>query len=143
MSDYYGIATAVFSAVATGFAAFAAWQAPRAAAKLAESLRRDAEKAQERQRSKLQIFVTLMQERAAIYSETAVKSLNLIEVIFSDSREVCDAWVELFAVFSLMTPRIYQTGPKTSVKSGWSCSMREKRCISGRSLPSGIMGIRS
>jgi hypothetical protein len=33
MSDYYGIATAVFSAVATGFAAFATWQAPRAAAK--------------------------------------------------------------------------------------------------------------
>jgi hypothetical protein len=92
MSDYYGIATAVFSAVATGFTAFATWQAPRAAAKLSESLRRDAEKAQERQRSKLQIFVTLMQERAAIYSETAVKSLNLIDVVFSDSREVCDAW---------------------------------------------------
>ena len=43
----------------------------------------------------------------------------------------------------LQTPLIYQTGPKTSAKSGWSCSMREKRCISGRSLPSGIMGIRS
>jgi hypothetical protein len=43
----------------------------------------------------------------------------------------------------LMTPLIYQTGPKTSAKSGWSCSMREKRCISGRSLATGIMGIRS
>ena len=46
-------------------------------------------------------------------------------------------------IINLMTPLIYQTGPKTSAKSGWSCSMREKRCISGRSLPSGIMGIRS
>jgi hypothetical protein len=42
-----------------------------------------------------------MQERAAIYSDTAVKSLNLIDVVFSDSRDVCDAWVELFAVFSM------------------------------------------
>ena len=46
-------------------------------------------------------------------------------------------------VFALMTPLVYQTGPKTSAKSGWSRSMREKRCISGRSLASGIMGIRS
>ena len=43
----------------------------------------------------------------------------------------------------LMTPRIFQIGPKTSAKSGCSCSMPEKRCISGRSLVSGIMGIRS
>ena len=48
-----------------------------------------------------------------------------------------------FGVDALTTPLIYQTGPKTSAKSGWSCSMLEKRCISGRSLPSGIMGIRS
>jgi hypothetical protein len=46
-------------------------------------------------------------------------------------------------VADLMTPLIYQTGPKTSANSGWSCSMREKRCISGRSLTSGIIGIRS
>jgi hypothetical protein len=44
---------------------------------------------------------------------------------------------------NLMTPRIFQIGPKTSAKSGCSCSMPEKRCISGRSLASGIMGIRS
>ena len=40
-------------------------------------------------------------------------------------------------------PLICQTGPKTSANSGCSCSMREKRCISGRSLVSGIVGIRS
>ena len=43
----------------------------------------------------------------------------------------------------LTTPLICQTGPKTSAKIGCSCSMREKPCISGRSLASGIMGIRS
>jgi Transposase DDE domain len=48
-----------------------------------------------------------------------------------------------FDLLGLMTPRIFQIGPKTSAKSGCSCSMPEKRCISGRSLASGIMGIRS
>jgi hypothetical protein len=43
----------------------------------------------------------------------------------------------------LMTPLICQTGPKTSANSGCSCSVREKRCISGRNLASGIVGIRS
>ncbi len=47
------------------------------------------------------------------------------------------------APLSLTTPLICQTGPKTSANSGCSCSMREKRCISGRSLASGIVGIRS
>ncbi len=42
---------------------------------------------------------------------------------------------------TLMTPLIYQTGPKTSAKSGWSFSMRENRCISGRSLVSGLSGL--
>ena len=45
--------------------------------------------------------------------------------------------------FLLMTPLICQTGPKTSANSGCSCSVREKRCISGRNLASGIVGIRS
>ena len=43
----------------------------------------------------------------------------------------------------LMTPLICQIGPKTSANSGCSCSVREKRCISGRNLASGIVGIRS
>lgn len=100
MTDPYTLATAIFSAIATGFAAFATWYAPRAAAKLAEALRRDAERGQERQRNKLHVFATLMQERAAIYSENAVRALNLIDVVFSDSREVREAWSELYLIFS-------------------------------------------
>jgi len=49
----------------------------------------------------------------------------------------------LLPVNDLMTPLIYQIGPKTSANSGCSCSMWEKCCISGRSLASGIVGIRS
>ena len=43
----------------------------------------------------------------------------------------------------LMTPLIIQTTPKTSVNSGWSRSITEKHCISGRSLTSCMVGIGS
>jgi hypothetical protein len=92
---------AVFSAIATGFAALATWSAPRAAARLAESLRREAERHDERQRRKLQVFSTLMQERAQIYSDQGVRALNLIDVVFNESREVREAWAELFLAFHM------------------------------------------
>src|ERR1700687_3582640 len=101
MTDPYTLAAAAFSAVATALAAFATWYAPRAAAKLAEALRRDAERSQERQRNKLFVFATLMQERSAIYSEAGVRALNTIDVVFHDSRPVREAWAELFLTFSL------------------------------------------
>jgi hypothetical protein len=99
MSDPVGLMAAIFSAIATGFAAYATWQAPRAAAKLAESLRQDSERAQERQKKKVDIFTILMQERGEVYSEGAVKAFNLIDVIFYDCREVREAWAELFQIF--------------------------------------------
>ena len=40
-------------------------------------------------------------------------------------------------------PSFDQTGPKTSANSGCSCSMREKRCISGPSHCSRMVGMRS
>ncbi len=72
-----------------------------AAAKLAETLRRDAERSSERQRQKLYVFSMLMQERAQIHSDNGVRALNLIDVVFSESPEVRDAWAELFAAFHL------------------------------------------
>jgi hypothetical protein len=43
----------------------------------------------------------------------------------------------------LRTPLISQTGPNTSVKRGCWCSNCEKRCISGPSHSSRMVGIRS
>ena len=43
----------------------------------------------------------------------------------------------------LKNPLIYQTGPNTSAKSGCSCSIWEKRCISGPSQASRMVGSRS
>ena len=80
----------------SGFAIYATWRAPIAAAQLAEQLRRAADRDQERQRHKLHLFATLMQERAALYTENGVRARNLIDVVFSDAREVRDAWAEFF-----------------------------------------------
>jgi hypothetical protein len=101
MNDNYALLIAIFSAIATAFAAFASWNAPRAAAKLAESLRRDAQRHDERQKRKLQLFGMLMQERAQIHSDNGVRALNLIDVVFNESLEVREAWSELFLAFDM------------------------------------------
>lgn len=100
MAERFALIAAVFSAIATFLAAWATWRAPLAAAKLAETLRRNAERDQERQKSKLQLFTILMQERGAIYSEHGVRALNLIDIVFNDSRPVREAWAELFHAFN-------------------------------------------
>jgi hypothetical protein len=64
MTETLTLLTAIFSAIATLFAVVATWYAPRGAAKLAESLRRDAERQGERHKLKVNVFVTLMQERS-------------------------------------------------------------------------------
>jgi len=101
MSDPLTLVTAIFSAIATGLAAVATWRAPTSAARLAESLRRDAERDTERQKLKFSAFVTLMQERGQIYSDDGVRALNLIDVVFNESRPVREAWSELFGAFHM------------------------------------------
>jgi uncharacterized protein DUF6680 len=101
MSDTIGLLTAVFSAIATALAAFATWRAPIGAARLAENLRRDGERTAERQRQKMNVLSLLMQERSQIYSDNAVRALNLIDVVFNGSRDVREAWSELFLAFHM------------------------------------------
>jgi hypothetical protein len=101
MTEHLTLLIAIFSAIATGLAAVATWRAPTAAAKLAESLRRDAELHDERQRQKLSVFASLMQERAQIYSDNGIRALNLIDVVFNESRGVREAWSELFLGFHM------------------------------------------
>ena len=101
MSDKIALLTALFSAIATALAALAAWRAPMSAAKLAEKLRRDGEQGSERQKQKIYVFSMLMQERAEISSDNGVRALNLIDVVFNESREVRDAWSELYGAFAM------------------------------------------
>lgn len=101
MSEHLILLIAVFSAIATALAAIATWRAPLAAAKLAEALRRQAELHNEKQRQKLQLFTTLMQERAEIHSENGVRALNELDVVFNDAPEVREAWAELYLAFEM------------------------------------------
>jgi hypothetical protein len=101
MNEHLALLAAIFSAIATGLAAFATWKAPIVAAKLAEGLRRNAEHDNERLRQKLYVFSTLMQERAEPHSDNGVRALNLVDVVFSDSPAVRDAWAELYAAFQM------------------------------------------
>jgi hypothetical protein len=101
MTENLALLIAIFSAIATGFAAVATWRAPITAAKIAESLRRDAERHDEHQRQKLNVFATLMQERAQIHSANGVRALNLVDIVFNESREVREAWSELFMAFQM------------------------------------------
>ncbi|HCH72310.1 MAG TPA: hypothetical protein DFK19_10305 [Ochrobactrum sp.] len=90
---------AFLSAVAALLSVIATWQGPRSAAKLSEQIRRDTERENERRRMKLQVFSTLMQERATIASIDSVRMLNSIDFVFSDSPKVREAWADLFAIF--------------------------------------------
>lgn len=90
------VLAAFLSAIAAIAAAYAAWQGPRSAAELAEKLRRDGQTADENRRLRMYIFSTLMQERARLYSEEGVKALNLIDTVFSDCKEVREAWTNLY-----------------------------------------------
>lgn len=92
-------AAALLSAVAALAAAFATWQGPRSAAMLAERIRKDTEQANERRRMKLQVFSTLMQERATIASIESVRMLNSIDFVFYDAPRVREAWADLFSIF--------------------------------------------
>lgn len=87
---------AFLSAIAATAAAIATWRGPISAARMAESLRRSAEVAADSRRFKLNVFASLMQERAEIYSADAVRALNSIDVAFSDEVEVREAWSELY-----------------------------------------------
>jgi len=103
LTDYLlqnpSVIAAFLSTIATICAVFATWQGPRSAAKLAERIRHDQEKALERRRMKMHVFSTLMQERATIASLDSVRMLNSIDFVFHDAPAVREAWSELFVIF--------------------------------------------
>jgi len=91
---------ALLSAVAAIAAVVAAIHGPRSAAALAERMRKDTERENERRRMKLHVFSVLMQERVTIASADAVRMLNSIDFVFSDAPKVREAWADLFEIFS-------------------------------------------
>jgi hypothetical protein len=70
---------AFLSFLATCTAAWTAWKGPQKAAEVAEHLRRDAARHDEKQRVRLWIFTTVMQNRAAVWNADSVRAFNLID----------------------------------------------------------------
>jgi hypothetical protein len=83
---------AVATFLAAALAVWATFRAPRLAAQFAEQLRVASQKEQEARSAKYLIFANLMQFRSQMLNPNAVASLNLIDVVFRDAREVRDAW---------------------------------------------------
>ena len=95
---------AFLSAVAAAAAAIAAWRAPISAARLADILRQQSQDVQEARRIKLNVFGAIMQDRAEIWSEDAVRALNLLDVAFIESSEVRACWSELYQALNTNPP---------------------------------------
>jgi hypothetical protein len=90
---------AFLSFLATVAAVIATWRGPRSAAELAERMREKSERDGEDRRMKIQVFSTLLQERATIHSPESVRMLNSIDFVFSKSPKVRDAWADLYSIF--------------------------------------------
>lgn len=126
-----GTIAAFLSAIAAICAALATWRGPRTAAILSEELRRASELEAERRRFRLNVFATIMQERAQIYSMDGVRALNSIDVAFSDSTPVREAWAELYQALNnqpipdhVVDERIRKLLREMSIVLGISTSLR-------------------
>ena len=74
-------------------AAYVAWKAPERAARLAEHLRTENERARLRRDEKLRLFYILMNHRGRnISAVEPVDALNMINVVFFDSRSIKEAF---------------------------------------------------
>lgn len=87
------------SAIAAIASAVVAWQAPRSAARLAESLRRENEAADESLRQRRVILSELLMVRRGRIARNATAALNLIDIVFAEDRSVRDAWAELYSAY--------------------------------------------
>ena len=99
---------AVSTFLAACVAVWATFRAPKTAAYFAETLRSTNERIEESRRLKLFVFTTLMQFRSQIASYNSVAALNLIDVVFMDSKEVREAWRD-FHLSTAATPFVMAT----------------------------------
>ncbi|MEG3170123.1 DUF6680 family protein [Sphingomonas sp. LB3N6] len=122
---------AFLSAVAAIAAAVAAWRGPLTAAKMSDALRVNSDKSANSRQIRLNVFATIMQGRAEIYSEDTVRALNFIDVAFSDDTKVRECWSELFQALSPVAPdhvideRLRRLLKAMSLNLGLSDSLRQ------------------
>lgn len=80
--EWVSAAAAILTLLAAVAALVIAWRAPKMAAELAETLRRQNQAADELQRFQMGVFATLMRCRAEILNPEARSAINLVDVAF-------------------------------------------------------------
>lgn len=55
-------------------------------------------------KDKMQIFKTLMTSRIYGWTQESVHCLNIIEIVFSDDKKVCEAWKDLYDKYCVQNP---------------------------------------
>jgi hypothetical protein len=92
----------------------------------------------------------VMAERANLIAQEQASFMNTVIAYVGPPTPVPAEQVQVGVIetlqllaLALKNPLICQIGPKTSAKSGWSCSIWEKRCINGPSQSSRMVGSRS
>ena len=86
MAPEWATGIALLALVISIASAWVAWKAPQAAARLAEGLRSAAVRTEQ----KRWVFLKLMQQRAAPFTEEAVQAFNVIDAVFVDAPTVRD-----------------------------------------------------
>jgi len=99
----YGILISTgMAALAAIFSAFAAWKAPKWAAKSAAEY----QQIEEKLRLRRFVLFTLMQERERMYTPSAVQAYNSIDIVFHDQKKVREAWADLYHALRGGTPEL-------------------------------------
>lgn len=63
------------------------------------------QKRSEKRKDKMQVFMTLMKTRAFAWNMDIVNALNVIDVVFSDNKDVRDAWKNHYSALCVSEPK--------------------------------------
>lgn len=99
-SDILVAIAASASAVAAICSVVVTFFAPMKAAEKAERLRIENDRSQQLKAQKLFIFYELMKARGVQITRESVAAMNLIDLVFLDSKSVKDAWADLYSAYS-------------------------------------------
>jgi hypothetical protein len=91
ITDWIQAGSSVLTMLAATAALIIASKAPRLAAKFAEEYRRQHAAQEEKQKLRLNVFLTLMRYRAELLAADARAAINLVDVAFDDQPEVRSA----------------------------------------------------
>lgn len=92
ITEWITAIAALLAFVVACSAMLAAWRAPRAAARFADELRKQAAAAESKDQTRRYVFTLLMARRNQLLHHEAITALNLVDVAFMDVSEVRTAY---------------------------------------------------